>query len=127
MSVDSKSLKFVQREELCAGSCAAWVAVHDCDDLSCICSIVDTDGSYLVQCACLIENEDDTDAYSITALSDQCSLTPTSQSPAKATTKAPVSTETQAAIATTTTTSKAPATNKIGSEASLGRRPVGLV
>jgi hypothetical protein len=77
MSVESKVQKLGRQEELCTGSgCAAWVGVQNCyGKLSCICSIVDSDGSDLVDCgSCLALNGDVDDSVSIAQLSSLCDL-----------------------------------------------------
>jgi len=77
LSVGSGGVKLDRRQQICAGSCAAWIAVQDCPDLSCVCAIVDADDRSLDTCgSCLILNGDETDALSIAALPGQCN-TPT--------------------------------------------------
>jgi hypothetical protein len=78
MLAESKSQKLGRREELCAGSgCAAWVGVQGCyGDYSCVCSIVESDGSALVDCgSCLALNGDVDDSVSIAQLSGLCDPT----------------------------------------------------
>jgi hypothetical protein len=71
----------LRSEELCVVSChAAWLRSRSAMASPVLSAALWTLMAHLsLQCGgCLIENGDDTDAYSLAALSDQCSPTPTS-------------------------------------------------